>query len=170
MHMAGGGDAQGGRGMHVHPVHPPWVRHCREPYPNFSSGLMCRVPEKWKRISWRSTTLGFWYTELLERDGQFKRWCFHGRPKVRKFKKCPKSAIHDRVKVRKLMVAYIYICRSVSGMKIMAYTRTLSSMLDLWYTNFWQSKVQKFMIGTKFAFPHRSKRRVFMTSTVKIFT
>jgi hypothetical protein len=27
MHMAGGGDAQGGgRGMHVHPVHPPWVR------------------------------------------------------------------------------------------------------------------------------------------------
>ena len=22
------------------------------------------------------------YTELLERDGQFKRWCFHGRPKV----------------------------------------------------------------------------------------
>ncbi len=29
MHMAGGGDAQGwGGGMHVHPVHPPWVRHC----------------------------------------------------------------------------------------------------------------------------------------------
>ena len=41
-----------------------------------------RVPETWKKISWRSTTLGFWYTELLERDGQFKRWCFHGRPKV----------------------------------------------------------------------------------------
>ena len=41
-----------------------------------------RVPEKWKKISWQSTTLGFWYTELLERDGQFKRWCFHGRPKV----------------------------------------------------------------------------------------
>ena len=41
-----------------------------------------RVPETWKKISWRSTPLGFWYTELLERDGQFKRWCFHGRPKV----------------------------------------------------------------------------------------
>ena len=41
-----------------------------------------KVPEKWKKLSWRSTTLGFWYTELLERDGQFKRWCFHGRPKV----------------------------------------------------------------------------------------
>ena len=41
-----------------------------------------RVPETWKKISWRSTTLGFWFTELLERDAQFKRWCFHGRPKV----------------------------------------------------------------------------------------
>jgi hypothetical protein len=29
MHMGRGGDAQGGGGgMHVHPVHPPWVRHC----------------------------------------------------------------------------------------------------------------------------------------------
>jgi len=41
-----------------------------------------RLPEKWAKISWQSTTLGFWYTELLERDGQFKRWCYHGRPKV----------------------------------------------------------------------------------------
>jgi len=41
-----------------------------------------RVPENWKKLSWLSTTLGFWYTELLERDGQFKRWCYHGRPKV----------------------------------------------------------------------------------------
>jgi hypothetical protein len=22
------------------------------------------------------------FTELIERDGQFRRWCFHGRPKV----------------------------------------------------------------------------------------
>ena len=41
-----------------------------------------KVPDNWKKLSWRSTTLGFWFTELLERDGQFKRWCFHGRPKV----------------------------------------------------------------------------------------
>ena len=41
-----------------------------------------RVPGKWERISWESATLGFWYTELLERDAQFKRWCFTGRPKV----------------------------------------------------------------------------------------
>ena len=41
-----------------------------------------RVPEVWEKMSWQSTTLGFWYTELLERDAQFRRWCFNGRPKV----------------------------------------------------------------------------------------
>ena len=41
-----------------------------------------KVPPVWEKVSWQSTTLGFWYTELLERDGQFRRWCFHGRPKV----------------------------------------------------------------------------------------
>ena len=44
-----------------------------------------RLPERWAKISWMSTTLGFWYTELLERDGQFRRWCYHGRPKVANF-------------------------------------------------------------------------------------
>ena len=43
-----------------------------------------RVPEIWEKMSWQSTTLGFWYTELLERDSQFRRWCFMGRPKVNK--------------------------------------------------------------------------------------
>jgi len=41
-----------------------------------------RIPEKWLKISWESATLGFWYTELLERDYQFRQWCAHGRPKV----------------------------------------------------------------------------------------
>ena len=41
-----------------------------------------KVPEKWAKISWRSSTIGFWFTELLERDMQFKTWCFKGRPTV----------------------------------------------------------------------------------------
>ncbi|XP_076639069.1 dynein axonemal heavy chain 1 isoform X1 [Colletes latitarsis] len=41
-----------------------------------------RIPDKWLKISWESATLGFWYTELLERDHQFRQWCTYGRPKV----------------------------------------------------------------------------------------
>ena len=41
-----------------------------------------RVPKSWDKISWQSSSLGFWYTELLERDAQFKRWITQGRPKV----------------------------------------------------------------------------------------
>ncbi|XP_060709267.1 dynein axonemal heavy chain 8-like [Hemiscyllium ocellatum] len=41
-----------------------------------------RVPEVWKRISWDSTTLGFWFTEFLERNAQFSSWIFEGRPTV----------------------------------------------------------------------------------------
>lgn len=44
-----------------------------------------RVPPTWEKLSWQSATIGFWFTELLERDGQFRRWCFHGRPKVHSY-------------------------------------------------------------------------------------
>nr|XP_022920640.1 dynein heavy chain 5, axonemal [Onthophagus taurus] len=41
-----------------------------------------RIPERWLKISWESATLGFWYTELLERDHQFRTWLNNGKPNV----------------------------------------------------------------------------------------
>ncbi|XP_022239106.1 dynein heavy chain 8, axonemal-like [Limulus polyphemus] len=41
-----------------------------------------KVPEIWKHISWESTTIGFWFTELLERNTQFSSWIFEKRPDV----------------------------------------------------------------------------------------
>ncbi|PNF31268.1 hypothetical protein B7P43_G12658 [Cryptotermes secundus] len=41
-----------------------------------------RIPECWLKVSWESATLGFWYTELLERDAQFRHWVTNGRPNV----------------------------------------------------------------------------------------
>ena len=40
-----------------------------------------RIPEYWVKYSWRSTTLGFWFNELLERDLQYKNW-LNSKPKV----------------------------------------------------------------------------------------
>ncbi|XP_010893351.3 dynein heavy chain 8, axonemal [Esox lucius] len=41
-----------------------------------------RIPNMWKKISWESSTLGFWFTELLERNTQFFSWVFEGRPRT----------------------------------------------------------------------------------------
>ncbi|CAB3256562.1 unnamed protein product [Arctia plantaginis] len=39
-----------------------------------------KVPAIWLRSSWTSSTLGFWFTEFLERTIQFSTWCFQARP------------------------------------------------------------------------------------------
>jgi dynein heavy chain len=41
-----------------------------------------RIPQAWKKISWDSATLGFWFTDLLDRNIQFNSWLFEGRPNV----------------------------------------------------------------------------------------
>ncbi|XP_068620684.1 dynein axonemal heavy chain 5 [Battus philenor] len=39
-----------------------------------------RIPNQWSKVSWESATLGFWYTELLEREQQYRAWLRNGRP------------------------------------------------------------------------------------------
>ncbi|CAH8603584.1 unnamed protein product [Dicrocoelium dendriticum] len=38
------------------------------------------IPTAWVKISWESSTLGFWFTELIERNHQFANWLNNGRP------------------------------------------------------------------------------------------
>ncbi|XP_063992717.1 dynein axonemal heavy chain 8 [Diachasmimorpha longicaudata] len=39
-----------------------------------------RIPRIWRSRSWDSSTLGFWVTELLERNQQFSKWITISRP------------------------------------------------------------------------------------------
>ncbi|CAK6983241.1 LOW QUALITY PROTEIN: dynein axonemal heavy chain 5-like, partial [Scomber scombrus] len=39
-----------------------------------------RIPRLWLRLSWPSATLGFWFSELLDRNQQLSSWISTGRP------------------------------------------------------------------------------------------
>jgi dynein heavy chain len=41
-----------------------------------------RVPESWTKVSWLSSTLGIWFSELISRAQQFSSWLYEGRPLV----------------------------------------------------------------------------------------
>jgi dynein heavy chain len=41
-----------------------------------------RVPTAWVKVSWQSSTLGLWYSEMLSRIAQFQTWLYDGRPLV----------------------------------------------------------------------------------------
>ncbi|KAG4073254.1 hypothetical protein HA402_008600 [Bradysia odoriphaga] len=47
----------------------------------FDSIFDAKVPRSWVRKSWESSTLGFWFTELIDRNKQFSLWLFKARPK-----------------------------------------------------------------------------------------
>ena len=62
-----------------HMFHPCRLQNLRDALDNMYDA---RIPQLWKRVSWDSSTLGFWFTELLERTAQFSTWIFEGRPNV----------------------------------------------------------------------------------------
>ncbi|KAK7880397.1 hypothetical protein WMY93_032966 [Mugilogobius chulae] len=39
-----------------------------------------RIPGAWLRLSWASASLGFWFSEMLERNLQLSSWICSGRP------------------------------------------------------------------------------------------
>ena len=38
------------------------------------------IPAGWRKVSWDSATLGFWFTDLLDRNTQFHTWVMNERP------------------------------------------------------------------------------------------
>ena len=47
----------------------------------FNSIYDGKIPQVWLKGSWASSTLGFWFSELLIRWEQLSKWLYHGLPK-----------------------------------------------------------------------------------------
>lgn len=41
-----------------------------------------KIPPNWRRISWESPSLAFWFDDLTNRDKQYRSWLEMGRPKL----------------------------------------------------------------------------------------
>lgn len=41
-----------------------------------------RIPGHWLKVSWTSSTIGFWYMELLNRHSQISLWVFREKPRL----------------------------------------------------------------------------------------
>merc|ERR1719378_1748985 len=46
----------------------------------FDALFNAKVPDFWVKSSWQSSTIGFWFTELLDRHIQYSDWLFKQRP------------------------------------------------------------------------------------------
>lgn len=68
--------------LHILTIYPLLLSCAQNLRDTLDSMYDARVPKLWQKISWDSSTIGFWYTELLDRDTQFRSWVFGGRPNV----------------------------------------------------------------------------------------